>query len=218
MVERHSIIIVDDHPIFRAGVAHIFSASADLDVIGEGASSAEAVELAGKLRPQVALIDVSMPGGGIAAASQIRDSWPDVRVIILTVSEEEDVVLRAVEAGASGYALKGIPAHELIAIVRSVANGESYFPPNTTKLLLSAMRGQQDANSLSAKISALSPKEERTFRLLARGFSNREIAEATGVQVPTVKFHVSSILSKLGLKSRVGAALVAQKHFYDRRQ
>lgn len=216
MHERQSIIVVDDHSIFRAGVIQIFSKSEDLDVVGEGASSAEAVALVELHKPRIALIDVSMPGGGIAAAGEIHHRWPDVKIIMLTVSEEEDVVLRALDAGATGYALKGTPASDLISIVMSVANGDAYVPANMAVRLLTAMRGQQGQDSLSTKLAMLSPKEERTLRLLGRGFANREIAEATGVQVKTVKFHVSNILAKLGVRSRVEAALIAQKHFQDR--
>lgn len=215
MPERTSIIVVDDHAIFRAGVIQIFSKCENLDVVGEGASSAEAVALVELHSPKVALIDVSMPGGGIAAAGEIHQRWPGVKIIMLTVSEEEDVVLRALEAGAVGYALKGTPASELISIVTSIVNGDAYVPPAMAVRLLTAMRGQQGQDSLSTKIAMLSPKEERTLRLLSRGFTNREIADATGVQVKTVKFHVSNILSKLGVRSRVEAALIAQRHFQD---
>ncbi|KFC68865.1 Two component transcriptional regulator, LuxR family [Bosea sp. LC85] len=215
MRERKSIIVVDDHAIFRAGLVQIFSASGDLEVVGEGASADEAVALVGKLAPQIALLDVSMPGGGIAAARRIHQAWPQVKVVMLTVSEEEDVVLQALDAGASGYALKGVPAVDLIAIVRAITGGESYVPPNMAVRLLSAMRGQQEVDPVLARIGALSAKENRTLRLLGRGFSNREIAEATGVQIQTTKFHVSNILAKLGLKSRVEAALIAQKHLQD---
>lgn len=216
MREKTSIIVVDDHAIFRAGVVQILASSDDLDVVGEGASQADAIDLATRLRPQIALIDISMPGGGIGAARSIHANCPDVRVVMLTVAEEEDVVLQALDAGASGYALKGVPGSELIAIIRSIVQGESYVPPNMAVRLLSAMRGRLDANSIAAKINALTVKERRALRFLARGFSNRDIAEATGVSLKTVKFHVSNILSKLGAKNRVEAALIGQSHsIYD---
>lgn len=212
MREKTSIIVVDDHAIFRAGVVQILASSDDLEIVGEGASQADAVDLAIRLRPQIALIDISMPGGGIAAAQSIHTNCPDVRVVMLTVAEEEDVVLQALDAGASGYALKGVPGSDLIAIIRSIVQGESYVPPKMAVSLLSAMRGRLDGNSMAAKIAALTVKERRTLRFLAQGFSNRDIAEATGVALQTVKFHVSNILSKLGAKNRVEAALIGQSH------
>lgn len=212
MDERRSVIVVDDHAIFRAGVIQILSTSALFDVVGQGASASDAVALADSLQPDVALIDVSMPGGGIEAAKAIHDSWPRTKIVMLTVSEEEDIVLRALAAGISGYALKGIPGPELIAVVKSVLSGESYLPSSMAARLVSTMVGRTEHRTPVARIATLSPKEARTLRLLGRGFSNQEIAEATGVQVKTVKFHISNIFSKLGVRRRVEAALLAQKH------
>jgi two-component system nitrate/nitrite response regulator NarL len=213
LTEAKSIIVVDDHSIFRTGVVQIFSDCADIEVVGEGASSADAVALAGSLSPDMTLLDISMPGGGIAACREIHSRWPDIKCIMLTVAEEEDVILQALDAGAAGYALKGIPGPELIAIVKAIAGGKYYVPPDKAARLLNAMRGQTAQDPTTAGVARLSPKEERTLRLLARGFSNRQIAEATGVQVQTVKFHVSNILEKLKVASRVEAALLAQRHF-----
>jgi DNA-binding NarL/FixJ family response regulator len=210
--DRHSIIVVDDHAIFRAGVVQILSTSPNLEVVGQGASACDAVSLGATLRPDLALIDISMPGGGIAAARELHASWPGMKIVMLTVSEEEDVVLQALEAGASGYALKGIPAPELISMVQSVLKGDSYLPASMAARLVNTMLGRRGDHTPAAKIATLSPREERTFRLLGQGLSNKEIAAATGVQVKTVKFHVSNIFSKLGVKSRVEAALFAQKH------
>lgn len=216
MPDKTSIIVVDDHAIFRAGIVQILAGSDDLEIVGEGASQTEAIDLATRLRPNVALIDVSMPGGGIAAARGIHASCPDVRIVMLTVAEEEDVVLQALDAGASAYALKGVLGSELVRIIRAVVNGESYVPPNMAVRLLSAMRGRTDVNSITAKIDALTVAERRTLRFLSRGFSNRDIADATGVSLKTVKFHVSNVLSKLGARNRVEAALVGQSHtMYD---
>lgn len=212
MDERRSVIVIDDHAIFRAGVIQILSTSPELDVVGQGASATDAVALADALQPDIALIDVSMPGGGIEACKAIHGSRPQTKIIMLTVSEEEDIVLRALAAGASGYALKGIPGSELISVVRSVLTGEPYLPTSMAARLVSTMMGRTEHHTPAARIAALSPKEERTLRLLGRGFSNREIAEATGVQVKTVKFHLSNIFSKLGVRRRVEAALLAQKH------
>ncbi len=215
MADPISIIIVDDHSIFRSGVVQAFDPAEGMQVIAEGATSEEAIALAEQHRPAIALIDVSMPGGGIAAAREIRSRWPEVRIIMLPVSEDEDVVLRALEAGASGYALKGVAARDLVGIVRAVADGQSYVPPNMAMRLVTAMQSTREGRTLRAKLASLSLKEERTLRLLVRGFSNQEIADATGVQVKTVKFHVSNILAKLDARSRTEAALIAQKNLID---
>ncbi|HEV7257268.1 MAG TPA: response regulator transcription factor [Bosea sp. (in: a-proteobacteria)] len=216
MREKTAIIVVDDHAIFRTGVIQILASSNDLDVVGEGASQADAIDLATRLRPNIALIDISMPGGGLEAARSFHSNCPDVRVVMLTVAEDQDVVLQALDAGVSGYVLKGVPGSELITIIRSIAKGETYVPPNMAVSLLSAMRGRIDSNSITGKLAALTLKERQTLRFLARGFSNRDIAEATGVSLKTVKFHVSNILAKLGSKNRVEAALIGQSHsVYD---
>jgi DNA-binding NarL/FixJ family response regulator len=210
--DRRSIIVIDDHAIFRAGVVQILSASPNLEVVGQGASAGDAVSLAATLQPDLALIDISMPGGGIAAAREIHARWPGVKIVMLTVSEEEDIVLQALEAGAAGYALKGIPAPELVSMVQSVLEGGSYLPPSIAARLVNTILERRGVHTPAAKIASLSPSEERMFRLLGQGLSNKEIAAATGVQVKTVKFHVSNIFSKLGVRSRVEAALFAQKH------
>lgn len=215
MAEKISVIVIDDHAIFRTGVIQTLAGSQDLQILGEGASLAEAIELAERTRPDVALVDVSMPGGGIAAARSIHASWPEIRVVMLTISEDEDVVLQALDAGASAYALKGVPGSELIAIIRSVAQGASYVPPNIAARLLNSMRTRLDEGAIATKITALTIKERRTLRLLSQGFSNRAIADATGVTVPTVKFHVSNIFSKIGIKNRVEATLAANKYLLE---
>ncbi len=210
MTSAVSLIVVDDHSIFRAGLVQILSGEGDFVIVGEGACAEDAVALARATTPRVALIDVSMPGGGIAAARALHAEHPALLILMLTVSEDEDVILEALDAGAVAYALKGVPGPELVRIIRSVLAGEPYLPPSLAMRLLTAMRGRIDGNSAPAKLTSLTEAERRTLRLLAKGLSNREIAEATGVSIKTVKFHVSNILGKLGLKNRVEAALVGQ--------
>ncbi len=210
------MIVVDDHAIFRMGVVQALSKSDDLRVVGEGSSAADAVTLAERLEPDVALIDISMQGGGIAGAREINARWPSVRIIMLTVSEEDDDVLQALDAGVAGYVLKGVPAPELISVVKSVHTGLSYIAPNLGLKLFNVMRERSEPDKLSSQIASLTPKEKNAFELLAKGYSNRQISQEMGVQVKTTKFHVSRLLAKLGVRSRVEAALVAQRYFDQR--
>lgn len=209
---RRSIVVVDDHSLFRSGVVQAFRDVDDFTVVGEGATAEDAIALVERLKPDIALADVSMPGGGLDAAQTICRRWPGVKVVMLTVSEDEETILKALDAGSAGYVLKGVSAAELVGIVRSIADGEQYMPPGMAIQILAAMRNPQAADPVLARLALLSRAEERVLRLLAHGLSNSEIAQATGVQVKTVKFHVSNILSKGGFKNRTEAALMAQKY------
>ena len=212
MSSTFSVIIVDDHSIFRTGVAQTLELSPELTVVGEGGSVEEAIELAERLQPEVALIDLYMPGGGIEAVRHIHAQSPDIRMVVLTVSEEDDDIMRAFEAGASGYLLKGVGADELIGAVIAVGRGETYVSPALGFRLVNAIRSRNEQGKQAQLLGTLTPKEEDTLRLVGQGLSNREIAERAGVQVKTVKFHVSNLLDKLGLRNRVELALYSQKH------
>lgn len=210
--DRRSIVVVDDHSLFRSGVVQAFREVDDFDVVGEGATAEEAISLVERLTPDIALTDVSMPGGGLGAAQKICKRWPRVKVVMLTVSEDQETILKALDAGSVGYVLKGVSAPELVNIVRSIADGERYVPPGMALRLLTAMRNPQPPDPMRARLALLSRAEERVLRLLAHGLSNWEIAQATGVQVKTVKFHVSNILAKGGFKNRTEAAIIAQRY------
>ena len=212
MTTKTSVIVIDDHAIFRMGVVQALAMSSDITVVGEGSSADEALMLAQKLQPDVALIDISMPGGGIAAATQIAERCPGIKVLMLTVSEEDDDILRALDAGVAGYILKGVPAPELIAIVSMAKGGKSYIAPNLGLRLFNVMREKSEPNAISERLSGLTPKQRSTFELLASGYSNRQIADNLGVQIKTIKFHMSCIFSKIGVNNRVEAALLAQKY------
>jgi DNA-binding NarL/FixJ family response regulator len=133
------VVVVDDHPLFRQGVALTLGAAAGVEVVGEGASADDAIRLAGELRPDVALVDVTMPGRGLAAARRITSSCPETKVIMLTVSEAEDDVTEALKGGARGYILKGVSAAELVEIVRAVARGEGYISPALAASMLAQL-------------------------------------------------------------------------------
>jgi DNA-binding NarL/FixJ family response regulator len=162
-------------------------------------------------RPDVALVDISMPGNGIEAVREVRGLPQAPRVIMLTVSEADDDIMRALDAGAVGYLLKGINATDLITAVKSVAAGSSFVSPTLAHRLLAGQRPSSHASALAS----LSDREKETLRLVARGKSNRQVARELKVQERTVKFHMSNIIRKLGVRNRVEAALIAQKELRD---
>ena len=207
MAEQVRILLADDHPMFRDGVAHSLNADPGFSVIAEAASGEEAVELAERLRPDVAVLDISMPGiGGIAAAARIAARLPEVRIVMLTVAENQDTLLAALKAGAHGYVLKGVCAQELRTITRRVADGEAYVTPQlAAEMLLEFSRPRQAAGA----ISELTPREEDVLDLLSQALSNKEIGERLHLAEKTVKHHMTNILQKLQVRTRTEAAVLA---------
>lgn len=210
MTEKIRVIVVDDHSLFRAGVTQSLEMDDMIEVVGEGASASEAIDLARSLSPDIALLDISMPGNGIEAARQIRQLPSSPQVAMLTVSEDDDDVLNALDAGAFGYLLKGIRAQDLILAVKSVAAGETFVSPNLALRLL-ATKSRVEENPLTH----LSEQEQRTLRLVAKGMSNYEIGEQLNVQERTVKYHMTNILKKLKVRNRVEATLIAKSKWRD---
>lgn len=208
MRDRISVVVVDDHSLFRAGVIQSLLLDDGIEVVGEGGSGPDAVRLVSTLEPDVALVDISMPGNGIEAAAEIARRRCGTRVVMLTVSEEDDDVLRSLEAGAVGYILKGVGAADLVLAVKSVAAGHSFVSPNLALRLLTTRKPRRDS-----RLSLLSPQEKRTLRLVAMGLSNREAGQRMGVLEKTVKFHMSSILNKLGARNRVEASMMAREEW-----
>lgn len=210
------IVIVDDHPLFREGVATTLASYPDIEVVGQGASADEAVRLARDLLPDVLLLDVSMPGGGVKAAQGIAAAFPVIRTIMLTVSEHEEDVLKSLKAGARGYILKGVTARELVAIVRAVHNGESYVTPTLAASLLADLRDEgSDASSSDGPLDELTVRERQILELLATGRSNKEIARSLNLAEKTVKHYVTNILEKLQVRNRVEAAVLAHRVAQD---
>lgn len=209
MAEAIRILVVDDHPLFREGVAHSLATAADFEVIAEAGSGEEAVALAQRLQPDMVLLDVTMPGmGGIAAAARIAEALPAVRIMMLTVSENQESLLAALKAGAHGYVLKGVSAGELRTITRSVAGGEAYVTPALAAELLAEFSRPRAPDSLAS----LTAREAGVLELLAQGLTNREIGERLHLAEKTVKHHMTSILQKLHVRTRTEAALIAVQH------
>lgn len=209
MASKISIVVVDDHSLFRAGVIQTLMMDRGLDVVGEGGSGAAAIELAQSKKPDIMLLDISMPGNGIEAAREIALLDHPVRVIMLTVSEIDENIMSALEAGAVGYVLKGIEAAHLIEAVKSVAAGNSFISPNLTLRLLANVKRQ----SVPSLMSSLSEREKTILQLVSKGMSNREVGEQLDILEKTVKFHMTRIMAKIKARNRVEATLIARREW-----
>lgn len=201
-------IVVDDHPLFREGVARSLEESGQFTVIAQGGSAADAVRLAGDLNPDIVLLDLSMPGGGIEAAGRIAQNAPDVKVVVLTVSEASDDIMAALKAGAKGYVLKGVGSAALVEILQGIVKGESYVSPALAARLLTEMRLRPPPTGAEDPLSKLTAREEQILRLVAQGMSNKEVGRKLDLQEKTVKHHMTRILEKLQVRNRTEAAIL----------
>ena len=216
MADNVRIVIVDDHPLFREGVARTLNDDPNMEVVAQGESAQEAIRLAQDLLPDIILLDISMPGSGLEAAAVISRACPVVKIAMLTVSEREDDVMKSLQAGASGYILKGIGGAELVAIVNRVRKGESYVSPGLAARLLSELKGSPERVAAPVDVfSDLTAREEQILELVARGLSNKEIGRELDITEKTVKHYMTNVLQKLQVRNRVEAALLAQKRHSD---
>jgi len=210
-MSRTRVLIVDDQPLMRAGFKSVLEASGQVDVVGEAATGAEAIEQARRLDPDVVLMDVRMPDmDGIEATRRM----PQQKVLILTTFGLDEYIIEALRAGASGFLLKDAPVDDLLGAVRAVAAGDAQLSPAVTKRLLDqvARRLPAAVDRDDALLEELTARELEVLRLLAVGMSNAEIGGALVVSEATVKTHVSSVLGKLGLRDRVQAVIYAYEN------
>lgn len=212
MSDTIHVVIADDHTLFREGLAGIISGTEGFEVVGQAGTMQEAVQLATDLLPDIILLDIDMPGGGLQAAQMVAEECPVTRIVILTSSEEDDHLIRALKIGARAYILKGVAARELIRILRAVWAGESYVPPMLAASLLLEMReAHSQQKQVASPLDELTPREREILEGLAAGLSNKEIGEKLFLSEKTVKHYMTNILQKLQVRNRVEAALLAQK-------
>ena len=216
---RIRVLIVDDHAMVRRGMRDFLDHHPDLEVVGEAADGEAALEATAKLRPDVVVMDLMMPGmDGIAATVQLKERQPATEIVAITSFIEEDRVAAAIEAGASGFLLKDAEADDLAAAIRSAHSGEVYLDPAVARIVAVQMRaGRRSAgDGTTDGLARLTSRERDVLGCVARGLSNRAIADELGMAERTARTHVSNILAKLGLSSRTQAALFAVEHGLDR--
>jgi two-component system nitrate/nitrite response regulator NarL len=208
------VLIIDDHTLFRSGIKLLLERQQGFEVVGEAADGLDGAKRAKKLKPDVVLLDLHMPGtGGLAAIPLLLEEVPQAQIIMLTVSEDAEDLLDALRAGACGYLLKNIDTDFLLDSIRRAAAGESVMSPQMAARVAAAIRKPQNINSNTAADPVeFSPREREVITWLARGGSNKEIARALNMAESTVKIHVQGILRKLNLSSRVQAAVYAVEH------
>lgn len=205
------LVLADDHPLYRDGVARTLRDAGDFDIVGEAQDGEAAAQMCEALRPDLVLLDISMPkGGGIGALTRIMQMESPPKVAMLTASEDEGDLMQALKLGALGYVLKGVGASELVELVRDLAGGRSYVSPGLAGRLLLAMRGKGAA--APNPLADLSRREEDILKLVAQGRSNKEVGRDLNIQEKTVKHYMTSILQKLQVRNRVEAAMLAREH------
>jgi DNA-binding NarL/FixJ family response regulator len=208
------VLLVDDQALLRMGFRMILEAEPDIEVVGEAGDGRTGISMASALRPDVVLMDIRMPGlDGIAATRAIVGAGQDTRVLILTTFDVDAYVYDGLRAGASGFLLKDVPPTELLSAIRTVADGAAVLAPTATRRLIDQfvplLPNTQQTNRAEAVLAGLTGREQEVFRLLARGRSNREIADELFLSEGTVKIHVGRILGKLDLRDRVQAVVLA---------
>lgn len=210
------LILVDDHSIVRAGLRAVLAGDHGLEVVAEAGTAAEALLRVEQHRPDIVLMDVRLPDqSGIAATREICRRWPSTQVLMLTSYADEALVLESIDAGAAGYILKQIDPDELISAVRTISRGDSVLSPEVTRRLLGRVR-KAEHEARSAAFRDLSERETEVLALIAEGKTNEEIAANLILSEKTVANHVSSILSKLGVANRIGAATYAVRNQIER--
>lgn len=208
MAERTTIVLADDHPLYRSGLAGLVSVSEDLVIVGEASDGVEAVELVGRLRPDVAVLDLNMPRlHGLDAARRVREVSPGTGVIVLTMDHEDTTVFRALEAGVRGYVVKTDPPASVLHAIRSVAQGEAVFSPVLAGRMAAWFAGLGGA---AGPVDQLTPREREVLALMAHGRDTEAIAAALDVSPKTVRNVVSNVLTKLRVNDRRQAVAKAR--------
>ena len=206
--EPTRVVVIDDHPLFRKGVADLIAMTPNLQLVGEAADGERGIQVVGTTRPDLILLDLNMKGlDGIETLKRLRERDPEVRVVMLTVSDNEEDVVAALRAGADGYLLKDMEPEEILAGLARVTQGRLVLSDRLVDLVARALR--EDSRPARVSEAGLTPREEEILGLLERGYSNKLIARDLDLSVGTVKVHVKHILKKLRLKTRLEAAVWA---------
>ena len=197
-----NILIADDHAIVRTGLRALLRSEAGLQLVGEATGGYEAIELVGKTHPDILILDLSMPDlDGIAVTRQLKPQYPDLRILILTVHEDEAMLREAIRAGASGYIVKHAAEAELIAAIKTIRRGDLYVDPAMLRVLL--VESPKPRTEQPASPDPLTPRETDVLKLIVQGYTNRQVGEELGISVRTVEGHRANLLEKLGLRTRV---------------
>jgi DNA-binding NarL/FixJ family response regulator len=213
-VTRVRVLLVDDDHLMRAGLAELLAIDPSIEVVAQAATGREAITLTRRYRPDVVLMDVQMPDlDGITATQELVDEAPDTRILILTTFELDDYVFGALRAGAAGFLLKRTRPEELIEAVHTIAAGEALLSPSVTRRVIERLAGQPVPDLGDTEdLARLTPREREVLGLLARGFSNSEIADTLVVEESTVRTHVKRVLFKLDLRDRIQAVIFAYEN------
>jgi len=208
---RIRVIVVDDHDLFRTGLSSLLGAEPGIEIVAQASGGRMGVRLAEELRPDVVLMDLRMPDlDGAAATREIVERHPSTRVVVLTVASEDADVASAVEAGACGFLAKETPIDDVVSAIRAAAQGAAWLSPRAAEVVLGKVRRDMgELRSEEGEAEQLSPRELDVLRLIAKGMENAQIAKILNISPRTAKNHVSSVLAKLGLPSRVQAAIYA---------
>lgn len=206
------VLVADDHGVVREGLASLIDGEADFTVVGAASSAEEAISLALEKKPDLVVMDVSMPRiGGIEATRQIKERAPDVRVLILTVHEDKELLRAAIHAGAGGYVLKRAIKSELLHAMNTVLDDQLYVHPVMARIMLMAMPEEREPAAVEPNVP-LTPREIDVLRLLAQGYTNRQAGEILGISVRTVEYHRGNLIAKLNLDGRVELIRYAEEH------
>ncbi len=209
-MEKIKVLLADDHPAFREGLSRLLSEQDDLLIVGEAVDGEEAVKLANELKPDVAVVDVAMPKlSGIEATKRIKEVCPDTAVLIVSAYDDQQYVINAIEAGASGYLLKSARVRELAAAIRAVHNDEMIFDSSAARKVFNSMTVSKDEPGTVEPSSPLNRRELEVLKLTAKGMSNKEIAQELTISTRTVQSHLVNIFTKLNINSRTEAVLHA---------
>jgi len=207
------ILLADDHGVLRAGLRALLSSESDIEVVGEAVDGRETITLSEELNPDVILLDVSLPDqSGIEVTRSLKELQPEIRILILTVHEDEGLLQEAIHAGAAGYIIKRAVESELIDAIRAVSRGDIYVHPAMTRALFKDMTPAPLTKD--SPIEAPTPREIDVLRYIAQGYTNRQTAEALTISVRTVESHRANLMSKLGLSSRVELVRYAKENGY----